>query len=137
MRNIYFLILLALVSCNSTRYLVSNTGFPKAPDSKYIKNWAASPKKEISLPVNYIDSLNSFKDDVDVFYIYPTVYYDGYNGNFWNSNPEDTDHIRRVNNLALSNQASIFSGITNVYAPFYRQLFYDGLVYYSSITDLA
>ena len=140
MRNIYILFLLTLVSCNSTRYLVSNTGFPKAPDYKYMKNWAASPKKEISLPVNYIDSLNSFKDDVDVFYIYPTVYYDGYNGNFWNSNPEDTDHIRRVNNLALSNQASIFSGITNVYAPFYRQLFYDGLVYYSSskiLTDIA
>ena len=140
MRSIYFLILFALVSCNSTKYLVSNTGFPKAPDYKYMKNWAASPKKEISLPVNYIDSLSSYKDKVDVFYIYPTVYYDGYNGSFWNSDPEDLDHIRRVNNLALSNQASIFSGITNVYAPLYRQLFYDGLVYYSSsktLTEIA
>ena len=82
-----------------------------------MKNWAASPKKEISLPVNYVDSLSSYKHKVDVFYIYPTVYYDGYNGSFWNSDPEDLDHIKRVNNLALSNQASIFSGITNVYAP--------------------
>ena len=84
MRVVYFFILLFLIGCNSSRYLVSNTGFPKAPDYKYIKNWASSPKKEIPLPLNYVDSLEDFKSKVDVFYIYPTVYYSGYDGNFWN-----------------------------------------------------
>ena len=132
MRVVYFFILLFLIGCNSSRYLVSNTGFPKAPDYKYIKNWASSPKKEIPLPLNYVDSLEDFKSKVDVFYIYPTVYYSGYDGNFWNSNPEDLDHINRVNTLTLYNQASVFSGISNVYAPYYRQLFYDGLYYHIS-----
>ena len=132
MRVVYFFILLFLIGCNSSRYLVSNTGFPKAPDYKYIKNWASSPKKEIPLPLNYVDSLEDFKSKVDVFYIYPTVYYSGYDGNFWNSNPEDLDHINRVNTLTLHNQASVFSGISNVYAPYYRQLFYDGLYYHIS-----
>ena len=132
MRVVYFFILLFLIGCNSSRYLVSNNGFPKAPDYKYIKNWASSPKKEIPLPLNYVDSLENFKSKVDVFYIYPTVYYSGYDGNFWNSNPEDLDHINRVNTLTLHNQASVFSGISNVYAPYYRQLFYDGLYYHIS-----
>jgi len=132
MRVVYFFILLFLIGCNSSRYLVSNTGFPKAPDYKYIKNWASSPKKEIPLPLNYVDSLEDFKSKVDVFYIYPTVYYSGYDGNYWNSNPEDIDHINRVNTLTLYNQASVFSGISNVYAPYYRQLFYDGLYYHIS-----
>tara|TARA_Y100000816_G_scaffold290135_1_gene278111 strand:- start:1187 stop:2251 length:1065 start_codon:yes stop_codon:yes gene_type:complete len=105
-----------------------------------MKNWISSPKKEISLPSNYIDTLQNFKSKVDVFYVYPTVYYGGYNGNFWNSNPESNDHQNRVDALALKNQASVFSGLTNVYTPLYRQLFYDGLVYHNTnelLTEIA
>jgi hypothetical protein len=119
-------------SCTSTKYLVSYNGYPKAPDYKYKKNWVASAKKEIDLPKNYIDSLSEFKSKVDVFYIYPTVYYSGYNGNLWNSNTEDPSHYKMVSLLAIKNQASVFSGLTNVYAPLYRQLFYDGLVYHNT-----
>ncbi len=141
MRTQYFLIFsFMFFSCTSTKYLVSNTGFPKAPDYKYMKNWISSPKKEIPLPLNYMDSLKGFKSEVDVFYIYPTVYYGGYNGNFWNSNPENFDHQNRVDALALKNQASVFSGLTNVYTPLYRQLFYDGLVYHNTnelLTEIA
>ena len=75
-----------------------------------------------------------------MFFIYPTVYYSGYNGNFWNSDIESQDHINRVDALALKNQASVFSGITNVYTPLYRQLFYDGLIYQNTneiLTDIA
>ena len=59
---------------------------------------------------------------------------------FWNANPEDPEHIRSVRDLALGNQASIFSGITNIYSPLYRQIFYDGLVYHNSsniLTEIA
>ena len=122
----------SVFSCTSTKYLVSYNGYPKAPDYKYKKNWVASAKKEIELPKNYIDSLSEFKSKVDVFYIYPTVYYSGYNGNLWNSNTEDPSHYEMVNLLAIKNQASVFSGLTNVYAPLYRQLFYDGLVYHNT-----
>ena len=141
MRSYYFLFIICLLfSCKSSRYLLSETGFPKAPDYKYMKNWISSPKKEIALPSNYIDSLSDFKSNIDVFYIYPTVYYSGYNGNFWNSDIESQDHINRVDALALKNQASVFSGITNVYTPLYRQLFYDGLIYQNTneiLTDIA
>ena len=140
MRAFYFLFALIITSCNSSKYLVSNTGFPKAPDYNYMKNWIASPKEEIPLPVNYYDTLKDFKANVDVFYLYPTVYNSGYNGNFWNANPEDPEHIRSVRDLALGNQASIFSGITNIYSPLYRQIFYDGLVYHNSsniLTEIA
>jgi len=122
----------SVFSCTSTKYLVSYNGYPKAPDYKYKKNWVASAKKEIDLPKNYIDSLSEFKSKVDVFYIYPTVYYSGYNGNLWNSNTEDPSHYKMVSLLAIKNQASVFSGLTNVYAPLYRQLFYDGLVYHNT-----
>ena len=133
MKFFYFLLMIFLVfSCTSTKYLVSYNGYPKAPDYKYKKNWVASAKKEIDLPKNYIDSLSEFKSKVDVFYIYPTVYYSGYNGNLWNSNTEDPSHYEMVNLLAIKNQASVFSGLTNVYAPLYRQLFYDGLVYHNT-----
>ena len=140
MRAFYFLFVFIITSCNSSKYLVSNTGFPKAPDYNYMKNWIASPKEEIPLPVNYYDTLKDFKANVDVFYLYPTVYNSGYNGNFWNANPEDPEHIRSVRDLALGNQASIFSGITNIYSPLYRQIFYDGLVYHNSsniLTEIA
>ena len=112
----------SVFSCTSTKYLVSYNGYPKAPDYKYKKNWVASAKKEIELPKNYIDSLSEFKSKVDVFYIYPTVYYSGYNGNLWNSNTEDPSHYEMVNLLAIKNQASVFSGLTNVYAPLYLSL---------------
>ena len=133
MKNFYFLLTIFIISsCSSTKYLISYSGYPKSPDYKYKKNWASSSKKEVSLPKNYINSSSDFKSKVDVFYIYPTVYYSGYNGNLWNSDTEDLDHIKRVNALAIKNQASVFSGIANVYAPLYRQLFYDGLVYHNS-----
>ncbi len=132
--RIFFLIIfsLLLISCTSSRYIVSSTGYPKSPDYKFLKNWISSPKKEIPLPLNYVDSLSDYKSKVDVFYVYPTVYYSGYNGNFWNSNPESSEHQNRVDALAIKNQASVFSGITNVYTPLYRQLFYDGLVYHNT-----
>ena len=133
MKNFYFLLTIFIISsCSSTKYLISYSGYPKSPDYKYKKNWASSSKKEVSLPKNYINSSSDFTSKVDVFYIYPTVYYSGYNGNLWNSDTEDLDHIKRVNALAIKNQASVFSGIANVYAPLYRQLFYDGLVYHNS-----
>ncbi len=133
MNFFYFLLMIfSVFSCTSTKYLVSYNGYPKAPDYKYKKNWVASAKKEIDLPKNYIDSLSEFKSKVDVFYIYPTVYYSGYNGNLWNSNTEDPSHYKMVSLLAIKNQASVFSGLTNVYAPLYRQLFYDGLVYHNT-----
>ena len=106
MKNFYFLLMIFIISsCSSTKYLVSYNGYPKSPDYKYKKNWVSSSKKEIPLPKNYINSSSDFKSKVDVFYIYPTVYYSGYNGNLWNSDTEDLDHVKRVNILAIKNQA--------------------------------
>ena len=69
---------------------------------------------------------------MDVFYIYPTMYYDGYNGNLWNADTEDEKLNEKIRKLPINLQASIFSGIANVYSPLYRQLFYDALGFHIS-----
>jgi len=132
MRVLYSCIIILLTSCNYNRYLVSYNGYPKAPDYRLERNWIATPKKPISLPKNYIDTLKSYSSELDVFFIYPTMYYDGYNGNLWNADIEDEKLNEKIRKLPVNFQASIFSGIADIYSPLYRQLFYDALGYHLS-----
>ena len=60
------------------------------------------------------------------------MYYDGYNGNLWNADTEDEKLNEKIRKLPVNLQASIFSGIANVYSPLYRQLFYDALGFHIS-----
>ena len=130
--RIFYLFIFFLCSCNYNKYIVSYNGYPKAPDYRLERNWVSSPKKPIPLPKNYIDNSKSYSSDLDVFYIYPTMYYDGYNGNLWNADTEDEKLNQKIRKLPVNLQASIFSGIANVYSPLYRQLFYDALGFHIS-----
>ena len=130
--RIFYLLIFFLSSCNYNKYIVSYNGYPKAPDYRLERNWVSSPKKPIPLPKNYIDNSKSYSSDLDVFYIYPTMYYDGYNGNLWNADTEDEKLNAKIRKLPVNLQASIFSGIANVYSPLYRQLFYDALGFHIS-----
>ena len=84
------------------------------------KNWSfrcdVNDEREI-LPKNY-KTKNEKKIDLSVFYIHPTSLFSSQD---WNA---DTSHF--VNNdfikLCIENQASIFAGITDLYAPHYREM---------------
>mgnify|MGYP001292741594 FL=1 len=130
--RIFYLFIFFLSSCNYNKYIVSYNGYPKAPDYRLERNWVSSPKKPIPLPKNYIDNSKSYSSNLDVFYIYPTMYYDGYNGNLWNADTEDEKLNEKIRKLPVNLQASIFSGIADVYSPLYRQLFYDALGFHIS-----
>ena len=71
------------------------------------------------LPKNYTDSLYNHKSTIDVFFIHPTLYF---KGDRWNANIHDEKLNKEIKNSAIKHQASVFSGIANIYAPHYRQM---------------
>jgi len=88
-----------------------------------LKNWVAHP--DVKDAADFLPS-KQFKDrqqesDVDVFYIYPTIYKDGWKDGQLNA---DLDNEKLSNKIAVypvQNQASIFNGVGRIYAPYYRQ----------------
>lgn len=72
--------------------------------------WALIPEKKPMPPI---------KGDwgVDIFFIHPTL---DYEGNGWNSDPEDAEVQARLNNEILPNFLGPFWDIGAVYAPHYR-----------------
>ena len=84
------------------------------------KNWSFKPSFYDSnrlLPTNYKNRNEKYLN-VSVFYIHPTTLY---SSNNWNA---DTLHFLDNNaiKLCLENQASVFAGITDLYAPHYREM---------------
>ena len=89
-------------------------------DYSEIKNWSFRSDYHdyfTLLPSNY-NSKNDNNFNVSVFYIHPTTLY---SSNYWNA---DTSHFREnyAINLCLENQASVFAGLTDLYAPHYREM---------------
>ena len=91
-----------------------------APDYSLIKNWAAHPEtsdpadlapKGVTVPVQG-------ELPIDVFFVHPTGYLTPIS---WIS-PMDLDSGTEENiEWVMANQASVFNGCCNVYAPRYRQ----------------
>jgi len=109
----------------SSEYSIPNENFQEhivisELDYNESKNWAfRSDLHDFNklIPKNYkIRNLEKF--DISVFYIHPTTLFDSEN---WNA---DTTHF--VNNsvidLCLENQASVFAGLCDLYAPHYREM---------------
>lgn len=93
---------------------------PAAPDYSQEKYWSALPFRKDAADVipggeQWID--DSLKQ-VDVFYIYPTVYT---SGNTWNSDDNDAAQNKRVDTKPVHYQASVFNASCRVYVPRYRQ----------------
>ena len=133
MKSTFFsLILLTLLSCNSSKnigdywnYTIPSKDFNdsikhQALDYSDAENWMfyenKNDPKEI-LPKNYKNENDSLYD-VSVFYVHPTTLYDGTS---WNA---DTSFFKnnKLLRLCLENQASVFAGITKLYAPHYREM---------------
>jgi len=94
---------------------------PPDPDYSDKYNWAATPGidgQQFYVP----DSGYEIKknNDVDVFYIHPTGFYE----TSWNSDMDKTKSAYERTEIMLGNQASAFNGSCNIYAPEYRQATY-------------
>jgi hypothetical protein len=93
---------------------------PKAPDYNQEKYWSALPFRTDAadiIPAGENRVSDSLKD-VDVFYIYPTVYIQG---STWNEDVDDKRQNKIVDNKPVKYQASGFNASCRVYAPRYRQ----------------
>ena len=130
--HFFSLILITLLSCNSSKnigdywnYTIPNKDFNdsikyQALDYSDAENWMfyenKNDPKEI-LPKNYKNENDSLYD-VSVFYVHRTTLYDGTS---WNA---DTSFFKnnKLLRLCLENQASVFAGITKLYAPHYREM---------------
>lgn len=103
---------------------------PAAPDYTQEKYWSALPFREDApdvVPPTETWISDSLKD-VDVFYIYPTIYH---KGKMWNEDLNDEKLNRKIDKLPVKFQASAFNATCRVYAPRYRQSILQ--VYYDSI----
>jgi len=95
---------------------------PTRPNYNILESWVEHPDKEIhyaKLPKNYIDNLLNTSPKIDVFFVHPTLYFKGDN---WNADINDETLNKKIGNSAIQNQASVFVGIANIYAPHYRQM---------------
>jgi hypothetical protein len=93
---------------------------PPAPDYAQGKYWSALPFRhdaadEIPNTEQWVsDSLKN----VDVFYIYPTIYRKGAT---WCADVNDEKLNQKIDRLPVRLQASVFNASCRVYAPRYRQ----------------
>ena len=54
-----------------------------------------------------------------MFFVHPTLYF---KGNTWNADINDKKLNKEIGDAAIKNQASVYLGIANIYAPHYRQM---------------
>lgn len=93
---------------------------PSAPNYENQNHWAALPEREDSADVVpqgvIIDPSSSM--DVDVFFIHPTTYV---NPEHWNQPLDDATANKMTDDWVMRDQASVFNGCCQVFAPRYRQ----------------
>lgn len=106
----------SLSACNNKNS--SNTSTTsKEPNYAEPYYWAAIP--------------NSLEKEVDVFFVYPTLF-----GNTGAMNMDITDkNMRSLVQAVLLKQAAVFKNDCNIYAPYYRQIAMDVLSMDSLILD--
>lgn len=97
---------------------------PAAPDYNLEANWAALPfrKDEADVIPKNETWVNDSLKQVDVFYVYPTLYTKGRN---WNADINDQKLNQRIDEKPVRYQASVFNAYCRVYAPRYRQAIVD------------
>lgn len=93
---------------------------PAAPDYSIEKYWSALPfRTDAADKIPDTEQwVNDSLKNVDVFYIYPTIYM---SGKTWNANLENKKLNKRIDDKPVRYQASVFNESCRVYAPRYRQ----------------
>jgi hypothetical protein len=101
---------------------------PKAPDYSNSNSWISLPfrKDGADITPKYEEWISDSLKNVDVFFIYPTIYA---KGKTWNADIYDEKLNKKIDNTTIKFQASVFNQVGRVYAPRYRQgiidCFYD------------
>ena len=93
---------------------------PAAPEYQNQDHWAALPERQDFADVR-VDSLSNDGQKeaaVDVFFVHPTTYV---SSEHWNQPLISAATNERTDDWGMRDQASIFNGCCNVYAPRYRQ----------------
>ncbi|MCA0364340.1 MAG: DUF3089 domain-containing protein [Bacteroidetes bacterium] len=107
----------------------SENNIPPVPDYAQASSWLTLPTK-IDMADKLPKGKHNLKDfqfqaQVDVFYIYPTIYtQQPANQYIWNASCLDSDLNERIEKTAVYNQASVFNGLAKIYTPLYRQAHY-------------
>ena len=128
----YIFLIIHIQSCKTYHLNFERRNIPRhdfdintvGPAPNYSKKiyWAEHPKKKkhhAILPKNYTDSLYNTNPKIDVFYVHPTLYFQG---DRWNADIHNEKLNKKVINSAIKYQASVFLGIAQIYAPHYRQM---------------
>jgi hypothetical protein len=125
-------VLLSIHSCKSYKISLEKKHIPiedfnlesvgSPPNYSETKYWVEHPERNnhyATLPSNYIDTLYNANPNIDVFFVHPTLYL---KGSTWNADINDKKLNENIGNSAIRYQASVFLGIANIYAPYYRQM---------------
>lgn len=98
-----------------------------APDYSKAQYWAALPTTADAADAILDESLTDVQADaeVDVFFLYPTIYGVQTKGDSWNADVNDAELNDKVDDSTIKFQASIFNGVGKIYAPRYRQMHID------------
>lgn len=97
----------------------SENEIPKKIQYSKLDNWIAHPNRfELSKFLPDQNSISSTKQDVVVFFVHPTTFFNRSN---WNQPKSDYEANEILSKRILMNQAVIFSACCEVYAPAYRQ----------------
>ena len=93
---------------------------PKAPDYADAYYWAAMANKDDASDItpNGVEAHIQGEAAVDVFFVHPTTYV---SSEHWNQPLDSEATNERTDDWVMRDQASIFNGCCNVYAPRYRQ----------------
>jgi hypothetical protein len=93
---------------------------PAAPDYSLPANWSALPFRNDAADAIPDDEkwISDSLKDVDVFYIYPTMYMVG---KTWNEDLSNKKLNKSIDNKPVKYQASVFNASCRVYVPRYRQ----------------
>jgi hypothetical protein len=93
---------------------------PAAPDYGNTDHWSALPfrKDAADAVAKGVLLTDDAHKEVDVFYVYPTLYTKGSN---WNADVFNDRLNKRIDNKPVHFQASVFNETCRVYAPRYRQ----------------
>ena len=98
---------------------------PPAPDYAQMKYWIAHPDQEDAADlVPGKGELKEYQEtaEVDVFFIYPTIYTKKQNPEHpWFANVNDEKLNKQISRSTIKYQSSVFNASAKVYAPLYRQ----------------
>ncbi len=115
-------LLLAACMSSKPRAPFNSSRSSMEPDYSDLSHWAAHPSKKDSAdctPLGLSDKQNIAQ--ADVFFLYPTSYFNANKKDQWNADINDHQLNNYTEASSILYQASIFNEVGRVFAPHYRQ----------------